>query len=317
MTTALDQLKQYTTVVADTGDFQQLAQYQPRDATTNPSLILKAVQKDAYKPILEKTVRDHRNESTDFIIDRLLIAFGTEILKLIPGRVSTEVDARLSFDAKRSVDKAHELIKLYEAAGIGRERILIKLASTWEGVRAAEVLQKEGIKCNMTLLFSLVQAAACAEAGAQLISPFVGRIYDWYKKQAGTEWDEAKNGGANDPGVQSVRRIYTYYKTFDYRTEVMGASFRTTSQIVELAGCDLLTISPDLLQKLQDSNETVTRKLSPDALTDAPAARVAIDEASFRFQLNDDAMATEKLAEGIRTFAADAVKLEKLIDALR
>ncbi|AOJ73695.1 transaldolase [Burkholderia ubonensis] len=317
MTTALDQLKQYTTVVADTGDFQQLAQYQPRDATTNPSLILKAVQKDAYKPILEKTVRDHRSESTDFIIDRLLIAFGTEILKLIPGRVSTEVDARLSFDAKRSVDKAHELIKLYEAAGIGRERILIKLASTWEGVRAAEVLQKEGIKCNMTLLFSLVQAAACAEAGAQLISPFVGRIYDWYKKQAGAEWDEAKNGGANDPGVQSVRRIYTYYKTFDYRTEVMGASFRTTSQIVELAGCDLLTISPDLLQKLQDSNETVTRKLSPDALTDAPAARVAIDEASFRFQLNDDAMATEKLAEGIRTFAADAVKLEKLIDALR
>ncbi|KWC10947.1 transaldolase [Burkholderia ubonensis] len=317
MTTALDQLKQYTTVVADTGDFQQLAQYQPRDATTNPSLILKAVQKDAYKPILEKTVRDHRNESTDFIIDRLLIAFGTEILKLIPGRVSTEVDARLSFDAKRSVDKAHELIKLYAAAGIGRERILIKLASTWEGVRAAEVLQKEGIKCNMTLLFSLVQAAACAEAGAQLISPFVGRIYDWYKKQAGAEWDEAKNGGANDPGVQSVRRIYTYYKTFDYRTEVMGASFRTTSQIVELAGCDLLTISPDLLQKLQDSNETVTRKLSPDALTDAPAARVAIDEASFRFQLNDDAMATEKLAEGIRTFAADAVKLEKLIDALR
>ncbi|WP_010091094.1 transaldolase [Burkholderia ubonensis] len=317
MTTALDQLKQYTTVVADTGDFQQLAQYQPRDATTNPSLILKAVQKDAYKPILEKTVRDHRSESTDFIIDRLLIAFGTEILKLIPGRVSTEVDARLSFDAKRSVDKAHELIKLYEAAGIGRERILIKLASTWEGVRAAEVLQKEGIKCNMTLLFSLVQAAACAEAGAQLISPFVGRIYDWYKKQAGAEWDEVKNGGANDPGVQSVRRIYTYYKTFDYRTEVMGASFRTTSQIVELAGCDLLTISPDLLQKLQDSNETVTRKLSPDALTDAPAARVAIDEASFRFQLNDDAMATEKLAEGIRTFAADAVKLEKLIDALR
>ncbi|MBY4796020.1 transaldolase [Burkholderia multivorans] len=317
MTTALDQLKQYTTVVADTGDFQQLAQYQPQDATTNPSLILKAVQKDAYKPILEKTVRDHRNESTDFIIDRLLIAFGTEILKLIPGRVSTEVDARLSFDAKRSVDKAHELIKLYEAAGIERDRILIKLASTWEGIRAAETLQKEGIKCNMTLLFSLVQAAACAEAGAQLISPFVGRIYDWYKKQAGADWDEAKNGGANDPGVRSVRRIYTYYKTFGYKTEVMGASFRTTSQIVELAGCDLLTISPDLLQKLHDSNETVTRKLSPDALHDKPTERVAIDEASFRFQLNDEAMATEKLAEGIRVFAADAVKLEKLIEALR
>ncbi|AYY97921.1 transaldolase [Burkholderia multivorans] len=317
MTTALDQLKQYTTVVADTGDFQQLAQYQPQDATTNPSLILKAVQKDAYKPILEKTVRDHRNESTDFIIDRLLIAFGTEILKIIPGRVSTEVDARLSFDAKRSIDKAHELIKLYEAAGIERDRILIKLASTWEGIRAAETLQKEGIKCNMTLLFSLVQAAACAEAGAQLISPFVGRIYDWYKKQAGADWDDAKNGGANDPGVQSVRRIYTYYKTFGYKTEVMGASFRTTSQIVELAGCDLLTISPDLLQKLHDSNETVTRKLSPDALHDKPTERVAIDEASFRFQLNDEAMATEKLAEGIRVFAADAVKLEKLIEALR
>ncbi|MBR8060583.1 transaldolase [Burkholderia dolosa] len=317
MTTALDQLKQYTTVVADTGDFQQLAQFKPQDATTNPSLILKAVQKDAYKPILEKTVRDHRNESTDFIIDRLLVAFGTEILKLIPGRVSTEVDARLSFDAKRSIDKAHKLIKLYEAAGIARERILIKLASTWEGIRAAEVLQKEGIKCNMTLLFSLVQAAACAEAGAQLISPFVGRIYDWYKKQAGADWDEAKNGGANDPGVQSVRRIYTYYKTFGYKTEVMGASFRTTSQIVELAGCDLLTISPDLLQKLQDSNDTVSRKLSPDTLQDKPSARVAIDEASFRFQLNDEAMATEKLSEGIRVFAADAVKLERLIEALR
>ncbi|NIF43695.1 transaldolase [Burkholderia sp. Tr-862] len=317
MTTALDQLKQYTTVVADTGDFQQLAQYKPQDATTNPSLILKAVQKDAYKPILEKTVRDHRDESADFIIDRLLIAFGTEILKLIPGRVSTEVDARLSFDTPRSIDKGRELIKLYEDAGIGRERILIKLASTWEGIRAAEVLQKEGIKCNMTLLFSLVQAAASAEAGAQLISPFVGRIYDWYKKQAGADWDEAKNGGANDPGVQSVRRIYTYYKTFGYKTEVMGASFRTTSQITELAGCDLLTISPDLLQKLQDSNDTVERKLSPDALLDKPTERVAIDEASFRFQLNDEAMATEKLSEGIRVFAADAVKLEKLIDSLR
>jgi transaldolase len=317
MTTALDQLKQYTTVVADTGDFQQLAQYKPQDATTNPSLILKAVQKDAYKPILEKTVRDHRDEPADFIIDRLLIAFGTEILKLIPGRVSTEVDARLSFDTPRSIDKGRELIKLYEDAGIGRERILIKLASTWEGIRAAEVLQKEGIKCNMTLLFSLVQAAASAEAGAQLISPFVGRIYDWYKKQAGADWDEAKNGGSNDPGVQSVRRIYTYYKTFGYNTEVMGASFRTTSQITELAGCDLLTISPDLLQKLQDSNDTVERKLSPDALLDKPTERVAIDEASFRFQLNDEAMATEKLSEGIRVFAADAVKLEKLIDSLR
>ncbi|MFW6851783.1 transaldolase [Burkholderia gladioli] len=317
MTTALDQLKQYTTVVADTGDFQQLAQYQPQDATTNPSLILKAVQKDAYKPLLEKTVRDHAGESTDVIIDRLLIAFGTEILKIIPGRVSTEVDARLSFDAQASIDKGRELIRLYEAAGIGRERVLIKLASTWEGIRAAEVLQKEGIKCNMTLLFSLVQAAACAEASAQLISPFVGRIYDWYKKQAGANWDEVKNGGANDPGVQSVRRIYAYYKKFGYKTEVMGASFRTVAQITELAGCDLLTISPELLQKLHESNDKLERKLSPDSAQDAPAERVAIDESAFRFQLNDDAMATEKLAEGIRAFAADAIKLEGLIEALR
>ncbi|WP_420978564.1 transaldolase [Burkholderia gladioli] len=317
MTTALDQLKQYTTVVADTGDFQQLAQYQPQDATTNPSLILKAVQKDAYKPLLEKTVRDHAGESTDVIIDRLLIAFGTEILKIIPGRVSTEVNARLSFDAQASIDKGRELIRLYEAAGIGRERVLIKLASTWEGIRAAEVLQKEGIKCNMTLLFSLVQAAACAEAGAQLISPFVGRIYDWYKKQAGANWDEVKNGGANDPGVQSVRRIYAYYKKFGYKTEVMGASFRTVAQITELAGCDLLTISPELLQKLHESNDRLERKLSPDSAQDAPAERVAIDESAFRFQLNDDAMATEKLAEGIRAFAADAIKLEGLIEALR
>jgi transaldolase len=317
MTNALDQLKQYTTVVADTGDFQQLAQYKPQDATTNPSLILKAVQKDDYKPLLEKTVRDHASQPVRTIIDHLLIAFGTEILKLIPGRVSTEVDARLSFDAQGSIDKAHELIKLYEAAGIGRERVLIKLASTWEGIRAAEVLQKEGIRCNMTLLFSLAQAVACAEAGAQLISPFVGRIYDWYKKQAGSSWDDVKNGGANDPGVQSVRRIYAYYKKFGYTTEVMGASFRTTSQIVELAGCDLLTISPDLLQKLQDSSETVERKLSPGAFQHDAIERVAVDESSFRFQVNDDAMATEKLAEGIRAFAADAVKLEKLIDALR
>ena len=317
MTNALEQLKQYTIVVADTGDFQQFAQYKPRDATTNPSLILKAVQKDAYKPLLEKTVREHASKPAAAIIDHLLIAFGCEILKIIPGRVSTEVDARLSFDAKRSIEKGHEIIKLYEAAGIERERVLIKLASTWEGVRAAEVLQKEGVNCNMTLLFSPVQAAACAEAGAKLISPFVGRIYDWYKKQAGSDWDEAKMGGANDPGVQSVRRIYAYYKHFGYQTEVMGASFRTTSQIVELAGCDLLTISPDLLQKLHDSNEKVERKLSAETGTDQAIERIAVDESSFRFQLNDDAMATEKLAEGIRAFAADAIKLEKLIDALR
>ncbi|HEY3539391.1 MAG TPA: transaldolase [Trinickia sp.] len=317
MTTALDQLKQYTIVVADTGDFQQFVQYKPRDATTNPSLVLKAVQKDAYKPLLEKTVRDHADRPAKAIIDNLLIAFGTEILKIIPGRVSTEVDARLSFDTQASIDKAHELIALYKAAGVDRERVLIKLASTWEGVRAAEALQKEGVNCNMTLLFSPVQAAASAEAGAKLISPFVGRIYDWYKKQAGSDWNEATMGGANDPGVQSVRRIYAYYKKFGFPTEVMGASFRTTSQILELAGCDLLTISPDLLQKLQDSKEPVERKLSPQMETDSSIERIAVDEPSFRFQLNDDAMATEKLAEGIRVFAADAIKLEKLIETLR
>jgi len=317
MTTALDQLKQFTTVVADTGDFQQLAQYKPQDATTNPSLVLKAVQKDDYKPLLEKTVRDHASKPVGAIIDNLLIAFGTEILKIVPGRVSTEVDARLSFDTKASIDKGHELIKMYEAQGIGRERVLIKLASTWEGIRAAEVLQKDGIKCNMTLLFSLAQAVAAAEAGAQLISPFVGRIYDWYKKNAGSNWDEARDGGANDPGVQSVRRIYAYYKKHGFKTEVMGASFRTTSQIMELAGCDLLTISPDLLQKLHESTDKVERKLSPEASKGEDIPRVPTDEASFRFLVNDDAMATEKLAEGIRTFAADAIKLEKVIEALR
>src|SRR5579859_3799124 len=302
MTTALDQLKQFTTVVADTGDFQQLAQYKPQDATTNPSLILQAVQKSDYRPLLEKTVRDHASKPVGAVIDQLLIAFGTEILKIIPGRVSTEVDARLSFDTAGSIAKGRELIALYKEHGIERERILIKLASTWEGIRAAEVLQKEGIKCNMTLLFSLVQAAACAEAGAQLISPFVGRIYDWYKKQAGAEWNEANDGGANDPGVQSVRRIYTYYKTFGYHTEVMGASFRTTSQITELAGCDLLTISPDLLKKLADSNDKVERKLSPEAVANEKVEKLALDEPTFRFLVNDDAMATEKLAEGIRAF---------------
>ncbi|WP_153102219.1 transaldolase [Paraburkholderia hayleyella] len=317
MTTALDQLKQYTTVVADTGDFQQLAQYKPQDATTNPSLILKAVQKDDYRPLLEQTVREHASKPLGAIIDRLLVAFGSEILKIIPGRVSTEVDARLSFDTQASIRKAHELITLYEAAGISRERVLIKLASTWEGIRAAEALQKEGIKCNMTLLFSLAQAAACAEAGAQLISPFVGRIYDWYKKNAGSAWDEARDGGANDPGVQSVRRIYAYYKTFGYPTEVMGASFRTTSQILELAGCDLLTISPDLLQKLQDSTDKIERKLSPETSKQPGLKRMATDEASFRFLVNDEAMACEKLAEGIRAFAADTGKLEQLITALQ
>jgi transaldolase len=313
MTTALDQLKQYTTVVADTGDFQQFVQFKPRDATTNPSLILKAVQKAEYKPLLEKTVKANAGKPMSQIIDHLLIAFGTEILKIIPGRVSTEVDARLSFDTKGSIAKGHELIKLYEDAGIKRERVLIKLASTWEGVRAAEVLQKDGINCNMTLLFSLPQAVACAEAGAKLISPFVGRIYDWYKKSAGAEWDEVKNGGANDPGVQSVRKIYAYYKKFGHNTEVMGASFRTVGQITELAGCDLLTISPDLLKKLADSNDKVERKLSPELVANEPIQKIAVDEPTFRFLVNDDAMATEKLAEGIRLFAVDAAKLDHLI----
>jgi len=314
--TALEQLKQYTTVVADTGDFQSIERYQPRDATTNPSLILKAVQQDAYRPLLEKTVRDHATESTDALIDRVLIAFGTQILAIIPGRVSTEVDARLSFDTAATIAKADQLLQLYSDAGISRERVLIKIASTWEGIRAAEVLQKRGVHCNMTLLFSLPQAAACAEAGAQLISPFVGRIYDWYKKNAGSNWDEARDGGANDPGVASVKQIYAYYKKFGYSTEVMGASFRSVSQVLELAGCDLLTISPDLLQKLQDSEQPVARKLSPQE-ADGSLRRIDATEATFRYLLNENAMATEKLSEGIRQFCADAIKLEKMIAALR
>jgi transaldolase len=310
--TQLDQLKQYTTIVADTGDFQAMKAFAPQDATTNPSLILKAVQKDEYKPLLEKIVREHAKLSTDGIIDQLLVAFGLEILKLIPGRVSTETDARLSFDTEGTIAKGRALIKLYEAAGIKRERILIKIASTWEGIRAAEVLEKEGIRCNLTLLFSLPQAIACAEAKVQLISPFVGRIYDWFKKSSGQEYP-----GADDPGVQSVRSIYTYYRKFGYATEVMGASFRNTSQIVELAGCDLLTISPDLLQKLAESDAPVERKLSKEAAQSADLKKISLDEKSFRLALNDDAMASEKLSEGIRQFCADAVKLDKIVDGLR
>jgi transaldolase len=306
----LEQLKQYTTVVADTGDFQSIKAYAPQDATTNPSLILKAVQKPEYRPLLEKTIADFPSASTEEIVDRLLIAFGTEILKFVPGRVSTEIDAALSFDTEATVAKGRELIALYEAAGIKRERVLIKIASTWEGIRAAEILEKDGIRCNLTLLFSLCQAIACAEAGVQLISPFVGRIYDWYKKATGTEYT-----GADDPGVQSVKRIYQYYRKFGYKTEVMGASFRNTSQILELAGCDLLTISPDLLQKLADAEGTVERKLIANA--DADIQKIALDEKTFRFMLNEDAMATEKLAEGIRAFCADSGKLKKMIDEMR
>lgn len=308
----LEQLKQYTTVVADTGDFQAIKAYTPRDATTNPSLILKAVQKAEYKHLLEKAVKDTAGKSIDETIDHLLIAFGLQILNEIPGRVSTETDARLSFDTEATVAKGRQLIALYEAAGVSRERVLIKIASTWEGIRAAEILEKEGIRCNMTLLFSLAQAIACAEAGAQLISPFVGRIYDWYKAKTGQEIF-----GADDPGVLSVKKIYTYYRKFGYKTEVMGASFRNTSQILELAGCDLLTISPDLLQKLADTNSVITRKLSAEMAASSDLEKISMNEKIFRFQLNEDAMATEKLAEGIRAFCADTVKLEQMIAALK
>ncbi len=308
----LEQLKQYTTIVADTGDFQSIKAFAPQDATTNPSLILKAVQKDEYRPIMEKIAREHAGKSTGQIVDHLLVAFGTEILRIIPGRVSTETDARLSFDTEGSISKGRELIRLYEAAGISRERVLIKIASTWEGIRAAEVLEKDGIRCNLTLLFSLPQAIACADAKVQLISPFVGRIYDWYKKSTGTDYT-----GADDPGVQSVKRIYTYYRKFGYQTEVMGASFRNTSQIIELAGCDLLTISPELLQKLAESDAALTRKLDPEEAKNSDLEKLTLDEKTFRSMLNDDAMATEKLAEGIRAFCIDAVKLDKLIDALK
>lgn len=304
----LDQLKQYTTVVADTGDFQSMQAFAPQDATTNPSLILKAVQKPEYRPLLDQILQSHKGQSTSVIIDHLLIAFGLKILDIIPGRVSTETDARLSFDTHATIEKGRTLIALYEAAGISRERVLIKIASTWEGIRAAEVLEKEGIRCNMTLLFSLPQAIACAEAGAQLISPFVGRIYDWFKKASGEEFS-----GEQDPGVQSVKRIYAYYKKFGYKTEVMGASFRNTSQIIELAGCDLLTISPDLLQKLSESDEKIIRKLSPEQALQSASEKIHCDEKAFRFMLNADAMATEKLAEGIRLFCADTEKLEQLI----
>ena len=307
----LDQLKSFTTVVADTGNFLQLAQFAPRDATTNPSLILKAVQSPDYAPLLQETVAAHRGKPLDEIVDQVLVRFGQEILKVVPGRVSTEVDARLSFDQAASVARARRIIALYEAAGIPRERVLIKLASTWEGIQAAAELEREGIHCNLTLLFSFCQAVACGAAKVQLISPFVGRIYDWYKKSAGSSWDEASRAGANDPGVQSVARIYGYYKQHGIATEVMGASFRNVGQIQALAGCDLLTISPDLLAQLQASDAPLTRALDPASAAAQPA--VHYDEAAFRFALNEDAMATEKLAEGIRLFAVDAGKLDQLI----
>ncbi len=311
----LDQLKAYTTVVADTGNFLQLAQFTPRDATTNPSLILKAVQSPDYAPLLSETVAAHKGRPLDEIVDQVLVRFGLEILKVVPGRVSTEVDARLSFDTAATIARARRLIGLYEAAGIGRERVLIKIASTWEGIQAARVLELEGIHCNLTLLFSFCQAVACGEAGVQLISPFVGRIYDWYKKTAGNAWDETAQAGINDPGVKSVSQIYTYYKKHGIRTEVMGASFRNVGQIQALAGCDLLTISPDLLAQLQSSEAPLSRVLDAAAAVHADVPKVSYNEAAFRFALNQDAMATEKLAEGIRLFAVDAGKLDQIIES--
>jgi len=311
----LDALKQYTTVVADTGDFRQLAHYHPKDATTNPSLLLKAVQKAEYAHLLEETVAKHRTEHLDEIVDRLLVRFGTEILQHIPGRVSTELDVRVSFDTAATVARGQRLIALYRAEGVPAERVLIKVASTWEGIQAAAQLQQQGINCNLTLLFSFCQAVACGQAGVKLISPFVGRIYDWYKKSAGAAWDEAARAGANDPGVQSVRQIWSYYKHFGIETEVMGASFRNVGQIQALAGCDLLTISPELLAQLAGSQAPLQRALDPAQAQAAAIERVQYDEKGFRWALNEDAMATEKLAEGIRTFAADSAKLEKLIRA--
>lgn len=311
----LEQLKQYTTVVADTGNFKQLAAFAPRDATTNPSLILKAVQHADYEHLLHETVAAHRGKPMEAIVDEVLVRFGLEILKVVPGRVSTEVDARLSFDTAATIARAKHLMGLYERAGIGRDRVLIKIASTWEGIQAARALEHEGIHCNLTLLFSFCQAVACGDAGVTLISPFVGRIYDWYKKAAGPQWDEAASAGMNDPGVKSVTRIFNYYKKFGIDTEVMGASFRNVGQIQALAGCDLLTISPELLAELQKSDAPLQRALDPQSARTCDAHGAVYNEASFRWALNEDAMATDKLSEGIRAFAADARKLDAMIQA--
>ncbi|MFT4641452.1 MAG: transaldolase [Verrucomicrobiales bacterium] len=310
----LIQLKQFTNVVADTGDFEAMKEYQPQDATTNPSLILAASQKTDYGHLVDKAVADHRSsifsgdDLVTSIIDQILILFGKEILNIVPGRVSTEADARLSFDREGSIEKGRELIERYEAEGIDRERILIKIAATWEGIKAAEELQKEAINCNLTLMFCLEQAVACAEANVRLISPFVGRIYDWYKKENCMEYS-----GEDDPGVQSVREIYHYYKKFGHDTQVMGASFRNKGQITALAGCDLLTISPSLLEELQNADDPIERKLDAGAAKESQVDRIPSDEKSFRFRFNEDAMAVEKTAEGIRKFSTDIVRLEKLI----
>ncbi|WP_045218092.1 transaldolase [Desulfonatronum thioautotrophicum] len=315
MPNLLEQLKTHSTIVADTGDFASIKEYQPQDATTNPSLIFKAAGMQEYREVVDgviarvKADSGSREEFLAEAMDNLFVAFGVEILKIVPGRVSTEVDARLSFDVRGAVDKARTLIDLYEQSGVDRERVLIKLSSTWEGILAAKILAKENIRCNMTLLFSFAQAVACAEAEVQLISPFVGRIMDWYKQH------EGKDGYApqDDPGVHSVTRIYNYYKKHGFSTEIMGASFRNAGEVLELAGCDLLTISPTLLQELQEGSGTVERKLDPKAALQQGEERMFLDEKTFRWMLNEDQMATEKLSEGIRLFAADAVKLERMI----
>ncbi len=309
----LEALKQFTTVVADTGDFRQLAQFKPQDATTNPSLILKAVQKADYAPMLKEVTSRFPGRPLDELVDRLLVRFGSEILSIIPGRVSTEVDARLSFDTNATVSRGERIIELYQAEGVPVDRVLIKVAATWEGIQAARQLEQRGIQTNLTLLFAFCQAVACGEARVKLISPFVGRIYDWHKKSAGAAWDEAARSGANDPGVLSVREIYNHYKHFGIATEVMGASFRNTGQIAALAGCDLLTISPELLSELAASQAPLARALDPDSARALSLEPRNYDEVGFRYALNQDAMATEKLAEGIRGFAADAVKLDQLL----
>ena len=310
MSSHLDSLRQFTTIVADTGDFGSIREYTPQDATTNPSLILKAAQMPEYAELVDKVLAEARN-ADDVLgeaLDKLAVFFGLEILKIVPGRVSTEVDARLSFDTTATLAKARSLIARYEKNGIERERILIKIAATWEGIRAAEKLEKEGIHCNLTLLFSFPQAVACAEAGVQLISPFVGRIMDWHKAKTGNDY-----APADDPGVQSVTAIYNYYKKFDYATEVMGASFRNTGEITELAGCDLLTISPGLLEELQETEGDLPCKLNEETANGSNVEKITLNETAFRWELNEDSCATEKLADGIRRFAADTVKLEQFL----
>ncbi len=317
MPSQLEQLKQYTTVVADTGDFRQMEEFSPEEATTNPSLILAAAAKEEYRPIIEGVIASFKSSElqgaalTEAIMDALIVAFGLEILKRVPGRVSSEVDARLSFDTEGTVKKAHELIALYEAAGIPRDRILIKIAATWEGIQAARQLEKEGIHCNLTLLFSLVQAVACAEAGVRLISPFVGRILDWFVASTGESYT-----AETDPGVLSVRSIYNYYKKFGYEVQVMGASFRNKGEVIALAGCDLLTIAPSLLAELAACDEPIVPQLSAEIAAASDAERIPADEKNFRFLFNEDAMATEKTADGIRRFSADIRQLEALIESM-